>query len=62
MRAGVRKVNVGTHLNQVLTSAVRAELDRDPDAIDPRRWLSPGRAAVAGEVHRLLDVITGRGA
>ncbi|WP_342343444.1 class II fructose-bisphosphate aldolase [Microbacterium sp. CFBP 8794] len=60
VRAGVRKVNIGTHLNQVLTSAVRAELDRDPDAIDPRRWLAPGRAAVAGEVHRLLDVITGR--
>ncbi|WP_350224119.1 class II fructose-bisphosphate aldolase [Microbacterium sp. lyk4-40-TSB-66] len=62
VRAGMRKVNIGTHLNAVLTAAVRDELARDPDAIDPRRWLAPGRAAVAGEVHRLLDVITGRGA
>ncbi|WP_150959170.1 class II fructose-bisphosphate aldolase [Microbacterium testaceum] len=61
VRAGMRKINIGTHLNTVLTAAVRDELGRDPDAIDPRRWLAPGRAAVAAEVHRLLDVITGRG-
>lgn len=60
VRAGMRKINIGTHLNTVLTAAVRDELARDPDAIDPRRWLAPGRAAVAAEVHRLLDVITGR--
>ncbi|MCM3615078.1 class II fructose-bisphosphate aldolase [Microbacterium enclense] len=62
VRAGMRKINIGTHLNTVLTVAVRDELERDPDAIDPRRWLAPGRAAVAGEVERLLGVITGRGA
>ncbi len=62
VRAGMRKINIGTHLNQVLTSAVRAELERDPDAIDPRRWLAPGRAAVAAEVERLLGVVTGRAA
>ena len=60
VRAGMRKINIGTHLNTVLTAAVRDELERDPDAIDPRRWLGPGRAAVAAEVRRLLDVITGR--
>lgn len=62
VRAGMRKINIGTHLNTVLTGAVRDELKRDPDAIDPRRWLAPGRAAVAGEVERLLGVVTGRGA
>ncbi|WP_228375987.1 class II fructose-bisphosphate aldolase [Microbacterium enclense] len=62
VRAGMRKINIGTHLNTVLTVAVRDELERDPDAIDPRRWLAPGRAAVAGEVERLLGVITGRDA
>ncbi|MEV7828979.1 class II fructose-bisphosphate aldolase [Microbacterium enclense] len=62
VRAGMRKINIGTHLNTVLTGAVRDELERDPDAIDPRRWLAPGRAAVAGEVERLLGVVTGRGA
>lgn len=60
VRAGMRKINIGTHLNTVLTGAVRDELDRDPDAIDPRRWLAPGRAAVAAEVHRLIDVISGQ--
>ncbi|SDP06960.1 fructose-bisphosphate aldolase, class II [Microbacterium sp. ru370.1] len=59
VRAGMRKINIGTHLNKVLTAAVRDELTRDPDAIDPRRWLTPGRSAVAAEVHRLLDVVTG---
>ncbi|KQR18907.1 fructose-bisphosphate aldolase [Microbacterium sp. Leaf151] len=62
VRAGMRKINIGTHLNTVLTASVRAELDRDPDAIDPRRWLAPGRAAVADEVRRLLGVVTGVGA
>jgi len=62
VRAGMRKINIGTHLNTVLTAAVRSELDRDPDAIDPRRWLTPGRSAVAAEVRRLLDVVTGRAA
>jgi fructose-bisphosphate aldolase class II len=62
VRAGMRKINIGTHLNAVLTGAVRVELGRDPDAIDPRRWLTPGRAAVAAEVERLLGVIAGRGA
>ncbi|MDQ1175233.1 fructose-bisphosphate aldolase class II [Microbacterium testaceum] len=62
VRAGMRKINIGTHLNQVLTAAVRVELERDADAIDPRRWLAPGRAAVAAEVERLLGVVTGRAA
>lgn len=59
VRAGMRKINIGTHLNTVLTGAVREELARDPDAIDPRRWIAPGRAAVADEVRRLLGVVTG---
>lgn len=62
VRAGMRKINIGTHLNTVLTASVREELERDPDAIDPRRWLAPGRAAVAAEVRRLIDVISGRAA
>ncbi|MGN7971055.1 class II fructose-bisphosphate aldolase [Microbacterium sp. 22296] len=62
VRAGMRKINIGTHLNTVLTASVREELKRDPDAIDPRRWLAPGRAAVAAEVRRLIDVISGRAA
>ncbi|MRX44026.1 class II fructose-bisphosphate aldolase [Agromyces kandeliae] len=58
VRAGMRKVNVGTHLNVVLTGVIRAELDRDPEVVDPRRYLRPARDAVAAEVERLLRVIS----
>lgn len=57
--AGMRKINIGTHLNAVLTGVVRAELDRDPSVIDPRTYLRPARAAVAVEVERLVRHISG---
>lgn len=53
--SGIRKVNVATHLNAALTSAVRTALK--DDVIDPRKYLGPGRAAVAAEVRHLLGVI-----
>ena len=54
---GITKVNLATTLNQALTAAVRAALDADPSMVDPRRYLGPGRAAVADEVTRLLTVL-----
>ena len=60
--AGMRKINIGTHLNVVLTGVIRAELAHDPLVVDPRRYLRPAREAVAAEVHRLLGVIGGEGA
>lgn len=57
--AGMRKINIGTHLNAVLTGVVRAELERDPSVIDPRTYLRPARAAVAAEVERLVRLISG---
>ena len=59
IRAGMRKINIGTHLNAVLTGVVRAELDRDPAVIDPRTYLRPARTAVAAEVERLVRLISG---
>jgi fructose-bisphosphate aldolase, class II len=56
--AGMRKINIGTHLNAVLTGAVRAELARDPAVIDPRAYLRPAREAVAAEVERLVRLIS----
>lgn len=56
--SGIRKVNVATHLNAALTSAVRTALK--DDVIDPRKYLGPGRDAVATEVHHLLGVIASR--
>lgn len=58
VRAGMRKINIGTHLNVVLTRTVRAELDAHPETVDPRKYLAPARAAVAAEIERLLGVIS----
>lgn len=58
--AGMTKVNIGTHLNKVFTAAVRDRLS-DPDLVDPRKYLGPGRDAVAAAVARLLVVLDGEG-
>lgn len=55
--SGMAKVNIATYLNRVFTRAVRKALDEDPQLIDPRRYLGPGRDAVAAEVARLLTVL-----
>ncbi|WP_432476150.1 class II fructose-bisphosphate aldolase [Nocardioides sp. GXQ0305] len=53
---GMRKINVATQLNKVMAAAVRRAL-ADPDLVDPRRYLGPGRDAVADEVARLLTLL-----
>ncbi|WP_299444248.1 class II fructose-bisphosphate aldolase [uncultured Phycicoccus sp.] len=58
--SGMVKINIGTILNVTLTAAVRTAL-ADPAVVDPRRYLGPGRDAVALEVRRLLDVLRGAG-
>ena len=55
--AGMRKVNISTHLNRLYTEAVRQALAADPALVDPRRWLGPAREAVAAEVARLVRVL-----
>ncbi|GGR88341.1 fructose-bisphosphate aldolase [Streptomyces aureoverticillatus] len=52
--AGIRKINISTHLNTVFTAAVRAVLAEGPAVVDPRRYVGPGRDAMAAEVARLL--------
>ncbi|MEU9671107.1 class II fructose-bisphosphate aldolase [Streptomyces bobili] len=58
--AGMTKVNISTHLNQLFTRTVRERLEASPDVADPRKYLGPAREAVAGEVARLLRVLAGR--
>lgn len=58
--AGMTKINIATHLNVSMAAAVRAALDRDPALVDPRKYLGPGRDAVAAEVARLLSLLAGR--
>lgn len=57
IRAGMRKINIGTHLNVVLTGAVREALAAGPGIVDPRVYLAPARDAVAAEVERLIRLI-----
>ena len=57
-RSGIRKVNIGTRFNVVFTGAVRDALDADPGVVDPRRYLTAGRAAVLREAERILRSLT----
>jgi fructose-bisphosphate aldolase class II len=57
VEAGMTKINIATHLNTAFTAAVRAYLTENPQVVDTRKYLSPGRAAVAAEVTRLLGVL-----
>ncbi len=57
--AGVVKINIGTILNVAMTAAVREAL-ADLAIVDPRKYLGPGRDAVALEVRRLLEVVGAR--
>ncbi len=57
VRAGMTKVNIATHLNKAFTGAVRAYLAEHPEVVDTRKYLRPGRDAVAAEVARLPGVL-----
>lgn len=59
VEAGMTKINIATHLNGALTGAVRSAL-ADERVTDPRRYLGPGRDAVAAEVARLLGLLAGQ--
>ena len=59
--AGLTKINIATQLNKVFTAAVRACLAGEDIITDPRRYLSAGRAAIVGEVSRLLRVLEAGG-
>jgi fructose-bisphosphate aldolase, class II len=59
IRAGLTKINIATQLNKVFTAAVRDYLAAEPAVVDPRRYGSAGRDAIAPEVARLLGVLEG---
>jgi fructose-bisphosphate aldolase, class II len=61
VRAGMTKINVATQLNKAFTAAVRTCLNGDEELVDPRRYGSAGRNAIAAEVARLLHVMGGAG-
>ena len=57
VEAGMTKINIATHLNHTFTAAVRDYLDAHPDVVDTRKYLRPGRDAIAAEVARLLTIL-----
>jgi fructose-bisphosphate aldolase class II len=57
VHAGLVKVNISTHLNGLFTRAIREKLAAEEKLVDPRKYVAPGRAAVAGEVERLLRLL-----
>jgi fructose-bisphosphate aldolase, class II len=54
VKAGMTKINIATHLNQVFTNSVRATLAANPSMVDSRHYLGPAREAVTIEAARLL--------
>jgi fructose-bisphosphate aldolase class II len=55
--AGIVKVNIGTALNIRFTGAVRQAL-ADTASVDPRKYLAPGRTAMADVVDVLLRTVS----
>jgi len=57
VKAGMSKINIATHLNNVFTHEIREALGANPQLVDPRKYIAPGRDAVAAEVARLLTLL-----
>jgi fructose-bisphosphate aldolase class II len=57
VKVGITKINVGTLLNVRFTAALRAHLESDGDVSDPRRYLTPARAAITEAVAAVLTAI-----
>lgn len=58
VEAGMRKINIGTHIGGTFTRTLRDVLAGDPSLVDPRDCLSPARTATGREVERLVRMIS----
>ena len=58
VKAGMRKINIATHLNNVFTHEIRESLEQNPKLVDPRKYIAPGREAVTAEVARILSFLS----
>jgi fructose-bisphosphate aldolase class II len=54
IQSGMTKINVSTHLNGFFTAAIREYLAVNPAAVDSRKYVAAGRAAITAEAARLL--------
>ncbi|MBO4725126.1 MAG: class II fructose-1,6-bisphosphate aldolase [Firmicutes bacterium] len=59
---GICKVNIDTDLRLAMTADVRKFLVENPAEFDPRKYLSPARAAIQGMVqHKIKNVLNASG-
>jgi len=56
--AGMVKINIGTALNIGFTGAVREYLAANEAVVDPRKYIAPGRDAMAAVVAHFLGVLS----
>ena len=55
--SGVSKINVDTDLRLAMTAAIRKVLAEEPNAFDPRKYLTPARDLIKETVkHKMIDV------
>jgi fructose-bisphosphate aldolase class II len=57
IRAGIRKVNIGTALNVAATAAIRSALETQPGTTDPRKYTAASRDAMIDVVGHFCRVI-----
>jgi fructose-bisphosphate aldolase class II len=55
---GIRKINIGTDFNTVLTASIRSELETNPKLVDPRKYLGPARAAMQDRAFEYLEALS----
>jgi len=58
---GLAKINVATQMSKAFTGAVRKVLADDPDLVDPRKYLGPGRDAQTAAVQERLRMFGASG-
>lgn len=54
IRLGVAKINIDTELRQAFLQAMREKLAENPDELDPRKVLGPGRDAMVERVREKM--------
>ena len=55
--SGVSKINVDTDLRLAMTAGIRKVFVEEPNAFDPRKYLSPARELIKETVkHKMIDV------
>ena len=57
VRAGMRKVNIATHLNHLFTDEIREILNSDSKIVDPRKYVKSASNKVTDECGRLLHLL-----